>query len=58
MTDDAPVGLFSGRVFSPCSAGIASAGLAERLITASVDMDANIREQTRPLVVESSDPGE
>ena len=32
-------------------------GLAERLISATV-VDANIRGQTRPLVVELSDPGE
>lgn len=35
---------------------IASNGLAKRLISATVDKDANIREKTRPLVVEFSDP--
>ena len=35
---------------------IASNGLAERLISACVDIEANIRDETRPLVVEFSEP--
>jgi hypothetical protein len=35
---------------------IASNGLAERLISAKADMDAIIREQAGPLVVQFSDP--
>ena len=36
---------------------IASKGLAERLVCASVDIEADIRKEARPLVVEFSDPG-
>ncbi len=37
---------------------IASEGLAERLICASVDIEADIRKKARPLVVEFSNPGQ